>query len=95
MVVTDLTVLTFASRFKMLAMAEPDAFGEFEATSLFCPRCRRATPTRKKLLLVLPTGHKYDYVCGECGTPVGGKSDNDSRDFYRTIRPQVPTRKSS
>ena len=52
----------------MLAMAEPDAFGEFEATSLFCPRCRRATPTRKKLLLVLPTGHKYDYVCGECGT---------------------------
>ena len=79
----------------MLVMAEPDAFGEFEATSLFCPRCRRATPTRKKLLLVLPTGHKYDYVCGECGTPVGGKSDNDSRDFYRTIRPQVPTRKSS
>src|SRR5439155_1406902 len=52
-------------------------------------------PPRKKLLLVLPTGHKYDYVCGECGTPVGGKSDNDSRDFYRTIRPQVPTRKSS
>ena len=50
----------------------PDQFEEFEATSLFCPRCRRATPTRKKLLLVLPGGSKYDYVCAECGTAVGG-----------------------
>jgi len=79
----------------MRMMPEPDAFGEFEATSLFCPRCRRATPVRKKLLLVLPTGNKYDYVCAECGAPVGGKSDNDSRDFYRTIRPQGPPRKAA
>lgn len=63
-----------------------DAFGEFEATSLFCARCRRATPVRKKLLLVLPTGNKYDYVCAECGTAVGGKTDNDPGDFYRTFR---------
>jgi hypothetical protein len=79
----------------MRPMPQPDAFGEFEATSLFCPRCRRATQARKKLLLVLPTGNKYDYVCAECGTPVGGKSDNDSRDFYRTIRPQKPPPKSA
>jgi hypothetical protein len=63
-----------------------DAFGEFEATSLFCGRCRRATPVRKKLLLVLPTGNKYDYVCSECGAAVGGKTDNDPGDFYRTFR---------
>jgi hypothetical protein len=37
-------------------MAQAGNFGEFEATSLFCPRCRRATPARKKLLLVLPNG---------------------------------------
>jgi hypothetical protein len=65
-------------------MAQPSSFGEFEASSLFCPRCRRATPARKKLLLVLPTGNKYDYVCAECGTAVGGKTDNDPGDFYRT-----------
>ena len=64
-----------------------DAFGEFEATSLFCTRCRRATAVRKKLLLVLPTGNKYDYVCAQCGTQVGGKTDNDATDYYRTVAP--------
>lgn len=71
-------------------MSEHDAFKEFEATSLFCPRCRRATPARRKLLLVLPTGKKYDYICAECGAAVGGKTDNDSTDFYRTIAPRPP-----
>lgn len=66
----------------------PDAYGEFEATSLFCPRCRRATPARKKLLLVLPTGTKYDYLCAECGTPVGAKTDDDASEFYRARPPR-------
>lgn len=61
-----------------------DSFKEFEATSLFCPRCKKATPVRKKLLLVLPTGNKYDYTCSVCGSAVGGKMDNDSTDFYGT-----------
>jgi len=39
---------------------------------------------RKKLLLVLPTGTKYDYLCAECGAPVGGKMDQDSAEFRRT-----------
>ncbi len=73
-------------------MAGPrDSFEEFEATSLYCPRCRRATPARKKLLLVLPSGSKYDYVCAECGTAVGAKTDNDSTEFHRTI-PSPPRR---
>jgi hypothetical protein len=67
-------------------MSSRDSFEEFEATSLFCPRCRRATRTRKHLLLVLPTGNKYDYRCAECGTPVGGKTDNDASAF------RIPTR---
>ena len=69
-------------------MTPPDSYAEFEATSLFCPRCRRATATRRKLLLVLPSGNKWDYVCAECGTAVGGKTDNDVSDFYRTAPPQ-------
>jgi len=67
-----------------------DQFEEFEATSLFCPRCRRATPARKKLLLVLPSGTKYDYVCAECGTAVGAKTDNDPSAFYGTVAPPPP-----
>ena len=66
----------------------PDSFKEFEATSLFCSRCRRATPVRKQLLLVLPTGNKYDYTCSVCGTAVGGKTDNDTTDFYATRAPR-------
>jgi hypothetical protein len=66
-----------------------DAYGEFEASSLFCPRCRRAVAVRKKLLLVLPTGTKYDYVCQDCGTPVGGKLDSDPTAFRETSRAAV------
>ena len=62
------------------------AYREFEAESLFCPRCRRAVPVRKKLLLVLPTGNKYDYLCRDCGTPVGGKVDRDPTAFRETSR---------
>jgi hypothetical protein len=73
-------------------MPPPESFGKFEATSLFCPRCRRATPARQKLLLVLPSGNKYDYVCAECGTAVGAKTDNDASEFYRTAPPRVSHR---
>jgi hypothetical protein len=71
-------------------VADQTAFEEFEAASLYCLRCRRATPARKKLLLVLPTGNKYDYVCADCGAAVGGKIDNDPRDFYGTVAPGRP-----
>ena len=59
------------------------SFGELEASSLFCVRCKQATPVRKQLLLVLPSGNKYDYTCSVCGTQVGGKTDSDSSDFHR------------
>src|SRR5262245_2359834 len=61
-----------------------DSFKEFEATTLFCARCKQATAVRKRLLLVLPTGNKFDYACSVCGTTVGGKTDNDARDFHAT-----------
>ncbi len=59
----------------------PDYFDEFEATELFCPKCKRANPVRKHLLMILPTGNKYDYRCSECGTSVGSKMDDDNSDF--------------
>lgn len=52
-------------------------FEEFEAASLFCSRCRQAVPVRKKLLLVLPEGEKYDYLCAQCGAPVGSKTSRE------------------
>ena len=60
-----------------------DSFGELEAASLFCPRCKKANPVRKALLLVLPDGKRYDYACSVCGTQVGGKTDSDSSEFNR------------
>jgi hypothetical protein len=30
-------------------------------------------PVRKRLLLVLPEGDKFDYVCTTCGTVAGDK----------------------
>jgi hypothetical protein len=50
-----------------------EQFKDFDATELFCPRCRRAVPVRKRLLLVLSNGEKYDYTCVYCGTSVGDK----------------------
>jgi len=52
-----------------------EAFREFDAAELYCPRCRRAGPVRKSLFLVLPQGDKYLYRCAQCGETVGTKID--------------------
>jgi hypothetical protein len=49
-------------------------FGELAAASLYCPKCRRATPVREHLLLVLPDGNLYDYRCSVCATSTGTRS---------------------
>ncbi len=48
-------------------------YRDFDATELYCPKCRRAVPVRKRLLLVLAEGERYDYCCAFCGTSVGDK----------------------
>jgi hypothetical protein len=48
-------------------------FDQLEASVLFCPHCKEAVPVRKKLLLALPDGDKYDYLCVYCGNSVGTK----------------------
>lgn len=56
---------------------QPQAdFGAFRASLLFCPTCRQATPTRERLLLVLSTGNLYEYLCVQCGTSTGSKTDS-------------------
>jgi hypothetical protein len=48
-------------------------YKEFDATELYCASCRRAVPVRKRLLLVLPDGDKYEYLCAYCSATVGTK----------------------
>ncbi len=48
-------------------------FDELEASSLYCPKCKTAVPLRKRLLLVLPEGERYEYLCAHCSTSVGRK----------------------
>lgn len=61
------------------AARQKGAFKEFDATELFCPRCRRAVPVRKRLLLVLPEGDKYEYLCAVCSSTVGTKISRDQQ----------------
>ena len=48
-------------------------FENLNALELFCPKCGRSMPVRERLLLVLPEGDKYEYLCARCGTSVGDK----------------------
>jgi hypothetical protein len=59
----------------MMPRTPQSSFDQFEATALYCPNCKEAVPLRKRLLLVLPEGDKYEYLCVYCGTPVGEKTD--------------------
>ncbi len=47
------------------------SFEQFQATALFCSRCRAAQPVRERLLLVLPDGELREYLCARCGTSLG------------------------
>ena len=57
----------------------PGMFKEFDATELYCPNCREAVPVRKRLLLVLPDGDKYEYLCKFCSASVGTKIDRQEK----------------
>ena len=57
------------------------AYDQFEASELFCPRCRRAVPVRKRLLLILPDGDKYEYLCAQCSSSLGTKMEYEEKDI--------------
>jgi len=52
----------------------PQQFGDFTASELYCPKCRRAQPVREKLLLVLPGGELYEYLCTGCAATLGQRT---------------------
>ncbi len=58
----------------------------FDATELYCPRCRTARPVHRRLLLVLPTGNRSEYRCAVCGEVLGGKSDTDSSEYREILQ---------
>lgn len=54
-----------------------DSFDQLEASLLLCPQCRVAVPVRKRLLLILPQGNKFEYLCTRCGATCGDKLEPD------------------
>ncbi|MBD3308070.1 cytoplasmic protein [candidate division KSB3 bacterium] len=66
-------------RFPQQAQAQ---YKDFNATQLFCPKCRQATPVRERLLLVLPDGDLYEYRCAYCGTSLGEKRVKDQTPIH-------------
>ena len=52
----------------------PRQFEELQASELFCVRCQAARPVRERLLLVLPDGELYEYLCAACGASVGKRT---------------------
>jgi hypothetical protein len=52
-------------------------FEQLKASILFCNTCQRAMPVRQRLLLILPDGELYDYLCQGCGSSVGSKTDRE------------------
>ena len=58
-------------------------FEQLQASHLYCNTCRQSMPVRQRLLLILPDGELYDYLCHGCGSSVGSKTD-------RTLTPPSP-----
>ena len=49
-------------------------FGAFTASELYCPKCGQSRPVRERLLLVLPSGELYEYLCVGCGASLGKRT---------------------
>ena len=72
--------------FIIRTMKKP-SYEQFEATSLYCPRCKAAVPVRKRLLLVLPEGDQYEYLCAYCSYSVGMKTEKGAPQIELIIKP--------
>ena len=54
-------------------------YEDFVARTLYCPTCRMAMPVRERLLLVLPDGELYEYICSQCGEVLGDKKVSNKK----------------
>ncbi len=57
----------------------PGQFEQFKATSLYCPKCQKAQPVRERLLLILPDGELFEYVCQACWAQLGKRRVEQER----------------
>jgi len=48
-------------------------YEDLVATYLYCANCKASMPVRERLLLVLPDGYLFDYLCTNCGESIGEK----------------------
>ena len=48
-------------------------YDDLQATYLYCNNCSSSMPVRERLLLILPDGYLYEYICSNCGQVVGDK----------------------
>ena len=55
----------------------PAAFKGLEASLLHCPKCKKAVPVRKKLLIIIPEGNKFEYLCSHCSSALATKIELD------------------
>lgn len=61
---------------------EPEGqFDQFNATMLYCSKCKEATPVRSRLLLILPDGELHEYLCQYCGSSVGTKKIKEKQNI--------------
>jgi hypothetical protein len=65
-------------------------FGKFTASELYCPKCGRAQPVRERLLLVLPSGELYEFLCTRCGTSLGKRTVSGPAVAPVSARPPRP-----
>jgi len=63
-----------------------EQFKDFEAQSLYCPRCKAARAVRERLLLVLPDYDLYEYLCGTCRGSVGTRKVSQAKDTGILLR---------
>jgi hypothetical protein len=56
-------------------------YKDFNASALYCPRCKRAMPVRSRLLLFLPDGELHEYLCQACASSLGTKTVRQAREL--------------
>jgi hypothetical protein len=61
------------------------SFDQLNAALLYCNKCGRAMPVRQRLLLVLPDGELYDYLCQRCGSSVGSKTERSTSNILSPL----------
>lgn len=49
-------------------------FNKLTASEIYCPKCRASQPVRERLLLVLPSGELYEFLCTRCGSSLGKRT---------------------